>query len=138
MKNREGVAAALVIILTGISLYVVVQGSLVSFGNFPQRPAEENLQNYEQALQYYENGELTQEEISNIMEDRPENFGRQSISKDILQRFSEQTGAANAVTAILWDYRGYDTLGEATVIFVAVASVAGLFRAKKEEDEENE
>ncbi len=75
MKKREGVAAALIIILTGISLYVVMQGSLVPFGNFPQRPAEENLQNYEQALQYYENGELTQEEISNIMEDRPDNFG---------------------------------------------------------------
>ncbi len=40
------------------------------------------------------------------------------------------------MTAILWDYRGYDTLGEATVIFVAVGSVAALFRAKKEEGEE--
>ncbi len=133
MKNREGIAAVLVIILAFVSVFVVMQGSLVPFGDYPERPAGEELGSYEQALENYG---MSQEEISKIMEDRPENFGNQSISADILQRFPEETGAANAVTAILWDYRGYDTLGEATVIFVAVAGVAALFRAKKEEDEE--
>ena len=31
----------------------------------------------------------------------------------------EETGAANYVTAVLADYRGYDTFGELTVIFTA-------------------
>lgn len=39
-----------------------------------------------------------------------------------------ETGSANAVTAIVFDYRGFDTLGEATVLFVAVLSLIMLFR----------
>ena len=39
-----------------------------------------------------------------------------------------ETGSANAVTAVVFDYRGFDTLGEATVLFVAVLSLIMLFR----------
>ncbi len=53
-----------------------------------------------------------------------------------VNKFVEDTGAANSITAILWDYRGYDTLGEATVIFVAVAGIAALFRKSEKGDEE--
>jgi len=42
-----------------------------------------------------------------------------------------ETGAANAVTAIVFDYRGFDTLGEATVLFIAVLAVIMLFRRIK-------
>ena len=42
------------------------------------------------------------------------------VSAEYLQGSAEQTGAANSVMGILLDYRGYDTLGEATVIFVAI------------------
>ena len=38
------------------------------------------------------------------------------------------TGAANAVTAILLDYRAYDTLGEATVIFVSIIGANAILR----------
>ena len=38
-----------------------------------------------------------------------------------------ETGNNNAVTSIVFDYRGYDTLGEATILFTAVISVAMLF-----------
>ena len=37
------------------------------------------------------------------------------------------TGAANVVSAILFDYRGFDTLGEATVIFCAVTGISLFF-----------
>ena len=40
----------------------------------------------------------------------------------------DETGAANIVTAILFDYRAYDTLGEATVLFCAVLGVATILR----------
>ncbi len=42
-----------------------------------------------------------------------------------------ETGANNVVTSIVFDYRGYDTLGEATVLFTAVAGVAVAFRRLK-------
>ncbi len=38
------------------------------------------------------------------------------------------TGANNVVSAIVFDFRGFDTLGEACVLFVAVLGVAMLFR----------
>lgn len=40
----------------------------------------------------------------------------------------EQTGTPNLVTAILADYRGYDTFGETTVIFAAGLSCYLLLR----------
>ncbi|MFV2040555.1 MAG: hydrogen gas-evolving membrane-bound hydrogenase subunit E [Candidatus Hydrothermarchaeales archaeon] len=36
------------------------------------------------------------------------------------------TGATNIVTSILFDYRAYDTLGEATVLFAAVLAILSL------------
>jgi len=47
-----------------------------------------------------------------------------------LQKGKEQTGCGNMVTAVLLDYRGYDTLGEATVLFVAVVGAVALLRRK--------
>jgi len=38
------------------------------------------------------------------------------------------TGAPNAVMAVLLDYRAYDTLGEATVIFVAIIGTYAIIR----------
>ncbi len=46
----------------------------------------------------------------------------------------EQTGANNIVTAIVFDYRGYDTIGEATVLFTAVAGVLLALRKGGEEE----
>lgn len=41
-----------------------------------------------------------------------------------------QTGAPNAVTAVLLDFRAYDTLGEATVLFCAVLGVITVLRRR--------
>ncbi len=40
------------------------------------------------------------------------------------------TGSANVVTAVLLDYRGYDTLGEATVLFCAVLGALSVLRRR--------
>jgi multicomponent Na+:H+ antiporter subunit B len=40
------------------------------------------------------------------------------------------TGAPNIVTAVLLDFRGYDTLGEATVLFCAVLGAVTILRRK--------
>ncbi len=50
-----------------------------------------------------------------------------AASKHIRARAVDDTGAANLVAAVLFDYRGFDTLGEITVVFSAVASVGLLF-----------
>jgi len=39
-----------------------------------------------------------------------------------------ETGVPNVVTAVLASYRGYDTLGETTVVFTAGAGVIALLR----------
>ena len=36
--------------------------------------------------------------------------------------------AQNVVTSLVFDYRGFDTLGEAAVLFTAVCSIGALFR----------
>jgi len=41
-----------------------------------------------------------------------------------------KTGAPNRVTAVLLDFRAYDTLGEATVIFTAVLGCYALLRTR--------
>ncbi len=47
-----------------------------------------------------------------------------------IERGLELTGAANLVTGVLLDFRAYDTLGEATVIFTAVLGGLILLRRK--------
>ena len=44
-------------------------------------------------------------------------------------------GTNNVVTSIVFDYRGFDTLGEATVLFTVVISIAALLRNVKEGEE---
>ena len=40
----------------------------------------------------------------------------------------EKTGATNLVAAVILDFRGYDTLGEAAVLFTAVMGVIAVLR----------
>ena len=55
----------------------------------------------------------------------------------IIENTQSETGANNAVTAVVFDYRGFDTLGEATILFAAVTGVVMLFRRRKKEGEIN-
>jgi multisubunit Na+/H+ antiporter MnhB subunit len=49
---------------------------------------------------------------------------------EYLSRGVKDTGAANAVAAVILDYRGYDTLGEATILFASVVGAVALLRRK--------
>ena len=63
------------------------------------------------------------------MEMRP--FGEPTFSEMddyYIQNAQAETGANNVVTSIVFDYRGFDTLGEATVLFTAVVGIIALFR----------
>ncbi len=64
-------------------------------------------------------------------------FGRSvgPVAKDYLTKTVEKTGAVNVVTAIVVNYRGFDTLGEVTVLFLAAtglgAVIYGINESKK-------
>ncbi|WP_461865876.1 hydrogen gas-evolving membrane-bound hydrogenase subunit E [Thermococcus sp.] len=47
----------------------------------------------------------------------------------------EEVGGTNIVTDIVFDYRGYDTIGEATVLFTAIAGAVALLRRWRDDDE---
>lgn len=48
----------------------------------------------------------------------------------------EKTGSANIVTAVLLDFRAYDTLGEATVLFCAVVGALTVMRRQAKQSAE--
>lgn len=51
----------------------------------------------------------------------------------------EQAATNNIVTTVVFDYRGFDTLGESTVLFTAVVGVGLMFRRLIRSDaDENE
>ena len=55
------------------------------------------------------------------------------VSQTYITEGFDISKAANIVSAILLDFRAYDTLGEATVLFTAVTAVVMLFRKRKNE-----
>jgi multicomponent Na+:H+ antiporter subunit B len=60
------------------------------------------------------------------------------VAPRYLNQSVRETGVPNVVTAVLADYRGYDTLGEATVIFTAGIGVLLLLRGFRRRDERGE
>jgi len=54
-----------------------------------------------------------------------------------LQDGPNETGVPNVVTAVLASYRGYDTLGETTVVFTAGAGVVALLRRRRARKEQS-
>ena len=60
------------------------------------------------------------------------------VAREYIALGLEKTGAANVVAAIILDFRGYDTLGEGTVLFTAVVGVLTIMRriGRKEHNSE--
>jgi len=66
--------------------------------------------------------------------------GMPAFGSSVMDRFADapsrwflgeglaETGAADIVTAILLDYRAYDTLGEVSVLFCAILGVVAILR----------
>jgi len=52
----------------------------------------------------------------------------------IIENAQEQTRSNNVVTSVVFDYRGFDTLGEATILFTAVTGVLLLLRTVKRKE----
>jgi len=56
-------------------------------------------------------------------------FGKPPSEMDdyFIRNGQRETACNNIVTSVVFDYRGFDTLGEATVLFTAVTGVFMLF-----------
>jgi len=56
--------------------------------------------------------------------------GTLRMAQSYIDGATEKTGSANLVTGVVFDFRGYDTLGEATVLVTAVLGVLTIMRIK--------
>ncbi len=64
-----------------------------------------------------------------------------AVAKKYLEEGVSRTGAVNLVTAVILDFRAYDTLGEATVLFTSVIGIMAVLRRvgrKKIEEKDND
>jgi multisubunit Na+/H+ antiporter MnhB subunit len=54
----------------------------------------------------------------------------EAASNTYIEEGLEKTGAANLVASVILDYRAYDTLGEATVLFTSIIGATVILRRK--------
>jgi multisubunit Na+/H+ antiporter MnhB subunit len=54
----------------------------------------------------------------------------EAASQTYISQGLEKTGAANLVASVILDFRAYDTLGEATVLFTAIIGATVILRKK--------
>jgi multicomponent Na+:H+ antiporter subunit B len=52
------------------------------------------------------------------------------MAKHYIEDAANKTGSANLVTGVVFDFRGYDTMGEAVVLVTAVLGVLTILRIK--------
>jgi len=69
---------------------------------------------------------------------RADNPQNQHVAPYYLENSVHDTGSPNVVTAVLASYRGYDTLGETTVIFTGGIGVLVLLTAVRRRRRESE
>ncbi len=63
----------------------------------------------------------------------PDSSGdRQSVGLQILSRSADETGSSNTVTSVVVLYRGFDTLGEVTVLFLAALGISVFMKSTGE------
>ena len=103
---RDALRTGLVLLCGG----VLLAGAFFAFGGAGQAPA----------VPEFGSPAITKDTVG----------GEKPVSADYLEKAAEETGAGNVVMAILLDYRAYDTLGEATVIFVSILGVYVILRRR--------
>jgi multicomponent Na+:H+ antiporter subunit B len=66
-------------------------------------------------------------------------FGKSKtkVGRHYIDEGVEETGSSNIVTAVVVSYRGFDTLGEVTVLFIASVGLGAVLRAGMKEKAKN-
>lgn len=66
----------------------------------------------------------------------PFGYPKESEMDDyFIKNAQKETATNNVVTSVVFDYRGLDTLGEATILSTSIAGVMIIFRKLKKENE---
>ena len=74
----------------------------------------------------------------NVAAHYSENSELSKLGRYYAERGPQELGAPNLVTAVVVTYRGLDTLGEVTVLFISAAGVGLLLRrTRREQDDED-
>ena len=116
--------------LTYVSLGLILLGSVfaaVTMGDMPRTYSGQN-------------ANVSVYELQQDPESYDDSVG-DGAAAGIVQQNLSKTRARNDVTSIVFDFRGYDTMGEAFILITAVAGATViLYKGKKEkkEDAENE
>ncbi|MBN1467071.1 Na(+)/H(+) antiporter subunit B [candidate division KSB1 bacterium] len=75
--------------------------------------------------------------VVTLLDDIPFGAPKSKIGAHFLRQGRTDTGATNIVTSVVLNYRGFDTLGEVTILFVAAVGLSAVLamRRKKEKNE---
>lgn len=76
----------------------------------------------------------TDTDVYELMQD-PTNYDTSNadgIASIIVDTNLDKTRSVNDVTSIVFDYRGYDTMGEAFILIVAVTGTVAILRKSKD------
>jgi len=69
--------------------------------------------------------------ISKPIADIPFGVNKIKVAKHYIAKDISDTGAANVVTSVVVLYRGFDTLGEVTILFIAAIGLASILYLPK-------
>ena len=95
------------------------------------------------ALYAYRNDDIPYEGDTNVLDliddvDGYNNEDAQGIADIIINENLDKTMAANNVAAVVFDYRGYDTLGEAFILVTAIAGTFVILAVHKKKDKKED
>ena len=117
MKAKKIMLAVSLVLLLAFGLYAVIYAK--TSGNLTYDGSDVDV------TELYENPEDYDTE------------GAAGVADIIVKENLERTMAVNNVAAVVFDYRGYDTLGESFILLTAIAgSFVILSRHKKEKKED--
>ena len=74
----------------------------------------------------------------NLASNYSENTELSRLGHYYVETGPEELGAPNLVTAVVVTYRGLDTLGEVTVLFISAAGVGLMLRRTRRKDDDED
>lgn len=69
--------------------------------------------------------------IATVLDEIPFGAPKTKVSDTYIEKGREETGAVNIVTSVVINYRGFDTLGEVTVLFVAAIGLGAVLTIRR-------
>ncbi len=68
----------------------------------------------------------------------PFGIPKTKVGEYYINKGREETGATNIVTSVVLDYRGFDTLGEVTILFIAALGVGAVLSLSRKKTDKRE